>query len=160
LVAFNLTGPTLNQKLAKQKRFQGELNKQAPPPAPNVDPKAEEKRLKAEANRKKYLEAQEAQKAARMQEKARQRAAALEAEKLRQEAKAKMLKVPKSNLDELFEGGSDLSRVGTPQPGEKKDGEKETKPVRETINGIPTFHRKKMDDEVIASIDLGIDIEI
>lgn len=54
--------------------------------------------------------------------------------------------------DALFNGGSDISRTGTPSEQPKK-------PKAER-KGIPTFTKKAMDDELIGSMDLGIDIEI
>jgi len=73
-----------------------------------------------------------------------------ERKKAEQEAKAKadLLKVP-GDTDALFEG-SDRDRSATPAPAKEK--EKKT--------GIPTFRKRKMDDDIISSIDLGIDLEI
>ena len=76
-----------------------------------------------------------------------------EAKKKAEEEK-KLLKVP--NIDDLFDG-SDRSRsatpaagrAGTPKPGEKREKK-----------GLPTFRKPKMEDEIIAAIDIGIDIEI
>jgi RNA polymerase-associated protein RTF1 len=57
----------------------------------------------------------------------------------------------KNNLevDDLFDG--DSSRASTPKPPEKKKTERK---------GLPTFRKPKMDDDIIASMDIGIDIEI
>ncbi|KAF2155092.1 plus-3-domain-containing protein [Myriangium duriaei CBS 260.36] len=67
------------------------------------------------------------------------------------------LKVPGS-VDDLFGDGSDISRAGTPRNGTSRAGT--------PMNGVKEkkafgqFSRKKMDDEVIAAMDLGIDIDI
>ncbi|KAF4550443.1 Plus-3 domain-containing protein [Elsinoe fawcettii] len=65
------------------------------------------------------------------------------------------LKVPG---DDLFGDASDMSQAGTPRKGRSRAGT--------PMNGIKEkkvlgqFSKKKMDDEVIASMDLGIDIDI
>ena len=167
LINFHFESGDITKKLAKQNKYQhlliAELQAKQ---APKTDVRAEQQRRMAEASRKKKIEAEEAMRAANVAKKARQRAALkeLEAMKVAERKKAEAaqsLQVPRSELDDLFEGGSDLSRTATPQPGDRKaDAGKEKKAVRETIKGIPTFTRKKMDDEIIGAIDLGIDIEI
>ncbi|PNS19080.1 hypothetical protein CAC42_1816 [Sphaceloma murrayae] len=70
------------------------------------------------------------------------------------------LKVPG---DDLFGDGSDISRAGTPANGTPKKGRSR---AGTPMNGVKEkkaygqFSKKKMDDEVIASMDLGIDIDI
>ncbi|KAG8625442.1 hypothetical protein KVT40_007193 [Elsinoe batatas] len=65
------------------------------------------------------------------------------------------LKVPG---DDLFGDASDVSQAGTPKKGRSRAGT--------PMNGLKEkkalgqFSKKKMDDEVIASMDLGIDIDI
>ncbi|KAF2259757.1 plus-3-domain-containing protein [Lojkania enalia] len=75
-------------------------------------------------------------------------------EEEKKKKKQNSLKVP--SIDALFEGSDRsrsatpaISRAGTPKIGEKKERK-----------GLPTFRKPKMEDEIIASIDLGIDIEI
>ncbi|KAK8176017.1 hypothetical protein IWX90DRAFT_129057 [Phyllosticta citrichinensis] len=78
--------------------------------------------------------------------KAVEKAAAAEKARL---AKLEEEQARKVTGDPLFDG-SDISRTGTPsQPKEKKERK-----------GIPTFTKKTMDDEMIGSMDLGIDVEI
>jgi RNA polymerase-associated protein RTF1 len=55
--------------------------------------------------------------------------------------------------DDLFEGDS---RAGTPRAGTPKPGEKK----KEARKGLPTFRKPKMDDDIIASMDIGVEIEI
>ncbi|GAB1740210.1 hypothetical protein NU219Hw_g5326t1 [Hortaea werneckii] len=87
--------------------------------------------------------------------------------RLEEEAKAKMLAVPKDEMADLFgEGGSDASRAATPVGGKS--------PVRRSraatpLNGVKKEKgsvgqiggkKKNMDDEVIGNMDLEIDVEI
>lgn len=77
--------------------------------------------------------------------------------KKKAEAEAKnSLSVPKKEHDDLFSDMSDISRTGSPAPGAAP----KPKTVRETKNGIPTFTRPKMDDEIIGALDLEIDLEV
>lgn len=78
------------------------------------------------------------------------KAAAVEKARLRRaEEEVKRKAAEEAKTDALFDG-SDVSRSGTPQPKKPKAERK----------GIPTFTKKAMDDELIGSMDLGIDIEI
>lgn len=127
-----------------------------------------------QANRKKNLEEirkaqiEERRKAAA----GRAAAAAKAAEKERVEAEAAAakasLQVPESNIDDLF--GSDISRTGSPAPGSgistpkrtgtplgKKLAERKEKREKE---GLPTFKKRNMDDDLIGAMDLGIEIDI
>jgi RNA polymerase-associated protein RTF1 len=45
------------------------------------------------------------------------------------------------------------SRAGTPKPGEKKKD-------KELRKGIPTFRKPQMEDDLIAAMDFGVEIEI
>ncbi|KAK8219113.1 hypothetical protein IWZ01DRAFT_494783 [Phyllosticta capitalensis] len=80
--------------------------------------------------------------------KAAEKAAAAEKARL---ARLEEEQARKVTGDPLFDG-SDVSRTATPSQMIKKE-KKERK-------GIPTFTKKTMDDEMIGSMDLGIDIEI
>ncbi|OCK77667.1 hypothetical protein K432DRAFT_384491 [Lepidopterella palustris CBS 459.81] len=75
-----------------------------------------------------------------------------------EEEKSKLLKLPKSNIDDLFEG-SDRSRSGTPAVTNKASG-KNTPAKPEKKGGIPTFKKRNMDDDIISTMDLGIEIDI
>ncbi|KAL9613063.1 MAG: hypothetical protein Q9167_002362 [Letrouitia subvulpina] len=69
-------------------------------------------------------------------------------------------------LDDLFEDGSkNTSRAASPMPvgnGATKQAEvlKGLKAPQETVNGLPKVGRRNMDDDIIASLDLGIEIDI
>jgi RNA polymerase-associated protein RTF1 len=54
------------------------------------------------------------------------------------------------DVDALFDGDGS-SRASTPKPQETKKTERK---------GLPTFRKPKMDDDIIANMDLGIDIDI
>jgi len=117
----------------------------------------------------------------------------LNAENVRkaQLAELKARKIKKNlapGIDELFEGGSDISRTGTPvngagtpkaaasisragtpNPLAVANGTPRSstpnsilfKPVAEKKkSGLPTIRKAAMDDEILASMDLGIDIDI
>lgn len=128
-------------------------------------------------NRKKNLEeirkAQIAEKKRDAESRAKATARKAEKERLEAEAAAAKdtLKVPGGDVDELF--GSDVSRSGTPGPGNvsgitsgvntpKRSGTPLGKKVfeKKEREGLPTFKKRDMDDEVIGSMDLGIDIDI
>jgi multidrug efflux pump subunit AcrA (membrane-fusion protein) len=78
----------------------------------------------------------------------------MEAEEARKKAEAeKAAQAQLDGTDDLFD---DASRTVTPQPnGVKPDEEKKEQP-----KGLPTFRKSKMDDDIIASIDIGVDLEI
>ena len=73
-------------------------------------------------------------------------------------------------IDDLFEGGSDISRAGTPVNGigtPKNLGTPRSstpvnllKPLTKDRKGIPMIRKTATDDEFLANMDLGIDIEI
>ncbi len=90
-------------------------------------------------------------------------------------------------VDELFEGGSDISRAGTPVNGTGTPkvaasiSRAETpnpvtiangtprsstptinvlKPAAEKKKGLPVIRKAALDDEILANMDLGIDIDI
>ncbi|KAF2116204.1 hypothetical protein BDV96DRAFT_645539 [Lophiotrema nucula] len=163
----NWTDEDISAKLLKQNEFSHLLHTSnghssvSTPQAPRQDPgmriaelnKANRK-ADSERVRKALIEERKQRDIARKKREAEHAAKVkVEAEKkAAEEAKAKMLKVP--TIDDLFEGSDRsrsatpaISRVGTPKPGEKK-------------KGLPTFRKPKMEDDIIASIDIGVDIEI
>ncbi|KAI9805674.1 MAG: hypothetical protein M1833_005167 [Piccolia ochrophora] len=77
------------------------------------------------------------------------------------------------NVDELFEGNSDRSRAGTPMSGAgtttprkigtpKRSGTPLATGITngEKKGGIPTIRKRLMEDEILGSMDFGIDIDI
>jgi RNA polymerase-associated protein RTF1 len=83
-------------------------------------------------------------------------------------------------IDELFEGGSDISRTGTPVNGAQTPQANGAprggtpvpsvprtgtpvhllKPLQKDKKGIPMIRKAVLDEDIIASMDLGIDIEL
>jgi RNA polymerase-associated protein RTF1 len=102
----------------------------------------------AERIKKALLEEQREKKMEQRKEGARRKAE--EEAKKAQEVEA--LKKKNLEVDALFDGDVS-SRATTPKPqqGEKKKSERK---------GLPTFRKPKMDDDIIASLDIGVDIEI
>ncbi|KAJ9619927.1 RNA polymerase-associated protein rtf1 [Taxawa tesnikishii (nom. ined.)] len=141
--------------------FDGKSTARPPPKAANTSAKSardQQERLAAlnKANRKANSEeirkAQIAEK--RAQQKLREEAIA-RARKAEEEAKA--AKEKHLGVDLFGDAGSDISRTATPVNGTPKRGST-------PANGVPkklgTFSRKKLDDDVIGAMDLGIDIDI
>lgn len=108
-----------------------------------------EERRQAQAKRK------------QMEKEARAKKEAQEAKRKADEEKA----AQRTGFDDLFDGDSAAgtpragtplnggSRAGTPKPGEKKK-------EKELRKGIPTFRKPQMDDDLIAAMDFGVEIEI
>ena len=79
--------------------------------------------------------------------------------KMEQAAAAKHL--APGNIDDLFDG-SDISRTGTPL-NIKKSPKKPASPngaQPQKPKGIPTFSKRTMEEDIIGSIDIEIDIDI
>jgi RNA polymerase-associated protein RTF1 len=110
-------------------------------------------RANRKANSEDVRKAQLAEK--RVLQKAREEAAA----KTRREAEAareKLLAVP----DDLFGDASDISRIGTPSNGAISAGN--STPINEKLKKttLGGFKKKPKDEDIIADMDLGIDIDI
>lgn len=157
----------IQYKLTKQNRYASRLAQSASgaPPKPKTSAQVMQARLEQinKDNRRRNQEEgrkamiaerkRELQKRAAAQQE-REKKVKEEAEKAAKEAekKSRLLAVGK---DDLFDG-SDISRGNT--PGISRTATPQ--PPKREIKGIPTFTKKKMDDDVIASLDLDIDIEI
>lgn len=93
--------------------------------------------------------------------KARKRAEDAERRKKIEDEKRRVEEERKNllSVDDLFDAGSSrassVAKEGTPKP----DGEPKKKEKTER-KGLPTFRKPKMDDDIIASMDIGLDIEI
>lgn len=97
---------------------------------------------------KKALQDQQRERKIEQRKEAARRKAEEEAKKAEAEA---ALKKQTLEVDALFDGDGS-SRATTPKPpGDKKKTERK---------GLPTFRKPKMDDDIIASMDIGVDIEI
>jgi RNA polymerase-associated protein RTF1 len=156
----------IQYKLSRQNKYAGRLAQSTVNSAPKPKTSAQimQERLE-EINRANRRRNQEEGRAAmiaeRKKEMQRRAQAAKERERKEKEAADKAARDAerKAHLavlgkDDLFDG-SDVSRGGT--PGISRSG---TPLPKREVKGIPTFTKKKMDDDVIASLDLDIDIEI
>ncbi|KAK5120627.1 hypothetical protein LTR85_005985 [Meristemomyces frigidus] len=125
----------------------------------------------AEEVRKALLEEKRKLQAAREQAVAEAKAkAANEAAKKKAEEDAKLLAVPKNDMSDLFGEGSDISRAGTPvngavrSPGKRSRAGTPLGGLRKERSGlgkvVGAIKKKSLDDDVIGSLDLGIDVEI
>jgi RNA polymerase-associated protein RTF1 len=157
------TDADINARIAKSNKFAHLLEKPASDnPAPRIPTQSESaaarlaeinrqtRRTEQERIRKTQIEErqQKLQARKRAEQEARRKKQAEEAAQKAQEEAA----LSKKNLevDALFDG--DSSRASTPKPQEKK------KKVER--KGLATFRKPKMDDDIIASMDIGVDIEI
>ncbi|KAF2706954.1 hypothetical protein K504DRAFT_385219 [Pleomassaria siparia CBS 279.74] len=138
-----LLKPKADEDAAPRIASQSELNSQRIAQINLQNKKTESERVRqALIDSKKADRAEQRRKEKEMLRKKAEEAAKQKAE----EEKSK--KQRHLDVDALFEGGS--SRDGTPKPEKKKTVRK----------GLPTFRKPKMDDDIIASMDIGLDIDI
>ncbi|KAF2796949.1 plus-3-domain-containing protein [Melanomma pulvis-pyrius CBS 109.77] len=156
------TDADINARIAKSEKFAYLLRAKAgETPAPRIASQSElgSQRI-AEINRQNRKEESErirqalidAKKAERHEQRRREREMQRKKAEEDLKRKAEEEKVKKQrhlDVDALFEG--DSSRAGTPKPQEKKKTERK---------GLPTFRKPKMEDDIIAMMDIGVDIEI
>lgn len=73
---------------------------------------------------------------------------------------------PPNPLDDLFDGGSNTSRAGTPLSNGANTPKRAVTPKPARANtplkagGLPTIGTRNMDDDIIGAMDLGIEIDI
>jgi RNA polymerase-associated protein RTF1 len=110
-------------------------------------------RANRKANSEDVRKAQLAEK--RVLQKAREEAAAKQRRE-NEAAREKLLAVP----DDLFGDASDISRTGTPANGTVSAGN--STPINEKLKKttLGGFKKKPKDEDIIADMDLGIDIDI
>lgn len=152
LINHRFTNEELSKKLEKQHKYRDLLTQSQPKVSlqrtASVNEQQNSLRLLNEKNRK---ENSENIRRALVAEKNRQRANARAKElAASQQKKEQMLAVPKSDDAGLFSEGSDISRTATPVPNA---------PPKKQKVGIPKFTKMSVDDDVIGSMDLGIDID-
>lgn len=166
------TEEEIEQKIKRQNKY-ADQNKTAftnvvnTTPKPSKGPTQQERlallnRANRKANAEEIRKAEIAEKRAQAASRAATAARAREQEAV---AKAVSLQVPgKSNIDDLFGDGSDISRTGTPVGEAKKTATPRAKsPLGQKVEkkgGIPTFKKRNMDDDLIGAMDLGIEIDI
>ncbi|CAI6314825.1 unnamed protein product [Periconia digitata] len=151
------TDEDINARIAKMAKFSHMLAKsKSENPAPRIPTQSEaaaarlaeinrqSKRAETERIRKAQVEERQQKQQARKRAEieARKRKAAEEEAKKAQE-ESDMAK-GHLDMDALFDGG-DSSRATTPKPQEKKKTERK---------GLPTFRKPKMDDDILASMDI------
>ncbi|KAH3949720.1 hypothetical protein HBI56_024750 [Parastagonospora nodorum] len=153
------TDADISARIAKTKKFAHLLQRQNSDSQPRIATQSEAAAARvAELNRKtrineaervkKTLQDQQREKKIEQRREAARRKAEEEAKKAQAEAAAKKQTL---EVDALFDGDGS-SRASTPKPqADKKKSERK---------GLPTFRKPKMDDDIIASMDMGVDIEI
>ena len=170
LLAHRFTEDDLQHKLNLQNKY-ANLNKPATATpvqqAPSKIPQSDRLAALNKINRQRSSqEIRAAMLAERRQLLESRKAAALKAEAEEKAAKEKeqaaLLTVP--GEEDLFGGGSDFSRPNTPgmngKEGKKIQRTKSPLGNKDEKKGIPTFKKRNMDDDVIGSMDLGIEIDI
>lgn len=153
LINHRFSNEELSKKLEKQHKYRNLLAESQPKASlqrtTSVNEQQNSLRLLNEKNRK---ENSENIRRALVAEKNRQRANARAKElAASQQKKEQMLAVPKSDDAGLFSEGSDISRTATPV---------QNAPPKKQKVGIPKFTKMSVDDDVIGSMDLGIDIDL
>lgn len=157
LVSYQLSSEEINAKITKQNRLAHLLAQKAGNAAKTMPTNEHQRKQQAiaERNMNTKLEnnrnVREALLAKRAKERAATRAAAAAAAEREAAAKAAITVTPAVEKDDLF--GSDISRTGTPTPGT-------TTADKAVRKGMPTFTRRKMDDEIISQMDFGIELDI
>ena len=152
------TDADISARITKSKKYEHLLRRNSSDAQPKIATQSETAAAQiAELNRKNRItEAervrkaqldQQRQKKIEQRREAARRKAEEEAKKAQEEAE---LKKKHLDVDALFDGDGS-SRASTPKPQDKKKTERK---------GLPTFRKPKMDDDIIASMDIGVDIEI
>jgi RNA polymerase-associated protein RTF1 len=153
------TDADISARIAKSKKFAHLLQRQNSDSQPRIATQSEAAAARvAELNRKtRILEAERVKKALQDQQRERKLEQRREAARRKAEEESKLaqaeaeLKKQSLDVDALFDGDGS-SRATTPKPqADKKKTERK---------GLPTFRKPKMDDDIIASMDIGVDIEI
>lgn len=147
------TEADISARIAKAKKYAHLLNRAADSNQPRIHTQSEAAAIKtAELNRKnRILEAERVRKVQLEQQRQKKMEQKKEAARHRAEEEArKALEEQSLDVDALFDGDGS-SRASTPKPQETKKTERK---------GLPTFRKPKMDDDIIANMDLGIDIDI
>ncbi|EMD68009.1 hypothetical protein COCSADRAFT_32969 [Bipolaris sorokiniana ND90Pr] len=153
------TDADISARIAKSKKYAYLLQRSSSDAQPKIATQSETAAARvAELNRKnRILEAERVRKAQleqQRQKKIEQKKEAARRKAEEEARKAQEEEAQKKNaldVDALFDGDGS-SRASTPNPQQSK---KKTE-----RKGLPTFRKPKMDDDIIASMDIGVDIEI
>ncbi|KAL5118843.1 RNA polymerase-associated protein rtf1 [Pleosporales sp. CAS-2024a] len=156
---YHWTDADISARIAKSKKFAHLLQRQNSDSQPRIATQSEAAAARvAELNRKtRIMEAERVKRALQEQQREKKMEQRKEAarrkaeEEARKAQEAAALQKQSLEVDALFDGDAS-SRATTPKPqGDKKKTERK---------GLPTFRKPKMDDDIIASMDIGVDIEI
>ena len=157
LLNHHLNSQEINEKVAKREKYRHLFAEVAAPvKKTNTDDAAERLRKRNEAIRKADAEERRktfAQQVRKKNQAMRQIAAAKAAAKTNGSS-GESLAVPKNEIDALFSEGSDVSRPASPAPAV---GSGTATPQKHKSG---RFTKMTMDDDVIGSMDLAIDIDI
>ncbi|KAF1836122.1 plus-3-domain-containing protein [Decorospora gaudefroyi] len=153
------TDADISARIAKSKKYAHLLQRSNSDAQPKIATQSEAAAARvAELNRKnRILEAERVRKAQLEQQRQKKLDQKKEAARRKAEEEAKKgqeeeaLRKKNLDVDALFDGDGS-SRASTPNPQQQK---KKTE-----RKGLPTFRKPKMDDDIIASMDFGVDIEI
>ncbi|TLD25879.1 rna polymerase ii transcription elongation factor [Venturia nashicola] len=153
LINHRFSNEEISKKFEKQHKYRDLLTQSQPKASlqrtTSVNEQQNSLRLLNEKNRR---ENSENIRKALVAEKNRQRANARAKElAASQQKKEQILAVPRGDDAGLFSEGSDISRTGTPV---------QTAPPQKKKVGIPKFTKMSVDDDVIGSMDLGIDLDL
>ncbi|KIW07457.1 hypothetical protein, variant [Verruconis gallopava] len=178
LLDHHLTSEEINEKIAKREKYKhlfATSAASAPVKRTQSDDAAEKLRLRNEKIRKqntadvrKALVAEQAKRRARMKaQMAQSRPAASNTATPPAADTSNSLAVPSNDFDDLFSGGSDVSRAASPAVGSPAPAvQNSTTSVSQSGTNTPHKHKPgrftkmTMDDDIISSMDLAIDIEI
>jgi len=156
------TDADINSRIAKAEKYSHLIRaKAAENPVPKIASQSEldsqriaqinqqNRKIESERIRQALIDSKKADRAEQRRKEKELAKKKAEEEARRKVEEEKLKKQRLLDVDALFEGGT--SREGTPKPNEKKKVERK---------GLPTFRKPKMDDDIIASMDIGVDIEI
>lgn len=152
------TDTDISARIAKSKKYAHLLHRNSADAQPKIATQSETAAAQiAELNRKnRFVDSERVRKAQLEQQRQKKIEQKKEAARRKAEEEAKKaeeaaaLKKNTLDVDALFDGDGS-SRATTPKPQDKKKTERK---------GLPTFRKPKMDDDIIASMDIGVDIEI
>ena len=153
------TDADISARIAKSKKFAHLLQRSSSNSQPRIATQSETAAARvAEMNRSNRIKEAERVKNALLEEQREKRmeqrregARRKAEEEAKKALEAEAARKKNLDVDALFDGDAS-SRAATPKP--QQDRKKTEK------KGLPQFNRPKMDDDIIASMDMGVDIEI
>ena len=153
LLNHHLSSAEINEKVAKREKYRHLFAEAAPAVKRSTQTEDAAERLRQRNEKIRKQDAEERRKTFAQQIK-KKNALMKQAAAARASASQDTLAVPKSDIDALFSEGSDVSRPASPAPAV---GSGTSTPQKHKSG---RFTKMTMDDDVIGSMDLAIDIEI